>query len=108
MRATAKREELESAWRQRLARFAECGQTVKAFCRDESVSEFRFYHWRRRLQCPASPRGADVPTGGTAFVDLGTIAATDTPVEPGTPAGQANLTIRLDLPGGIVLTIARS
>ena len=108
MRATAKREELESAWRQRLARFAQCGQTVKAFCREESVSEFRFYHWRRRLQRPTSPRGTDVPTGGAAFVDLGTIAATDTHIEPGTAAGQANLRIRLDLPGGIVLTIARS
>ncbi|WP_434718020.1 hypothetical protein P5W98_07445 [Paraburkholderia sp. A1BS-2L] len=108
MKAAAKREEVELAWRQRLARFAECGQTVRAFCREESVSEFRFYHWRRRLQRPASPRGAEVLTGGSAFVDLGTIAAADTSVEPGTPAGQANLTIRLDLPGGIVLTIARS
>jgi hypothetical protein len=108
MKATAKREEVESAWRQRLARFAECGQTVRAFCREESVSEFRFYHWRRRLQRPVSPCVADVSSAGTAFVDLGTVAATDTHIKPGTPAGTANLTIRLDLPGGIVLTIARN
>lgn len=108
MKAAAKREEVELAWRQRLARFAQRGLTVRAFCREESVSEFRFYHWRRRLQGPVSPCGVDASAGGSAFVDLGTIAATDTNVLPGTPAGQANLTIRLDLPGGIVLTIARS
>ncbi len=34
MKATAKREEVESVWRQRLARFAERGQTVRAFCRE--------------------------------------------------------------------------
>lgn len=108
MSATAKREELESTWRQRLARFAEREQTVRAFCREESVSEYRFYHWRRRLQRPASRRGADVPTTGASFVDLGTIAATDRHIKPGVPTGQANVTIRLDLPGGIVLTIAGS
>ena len=60
------REEVESAWRQRLARFAQSGQTVKAFCREESVSACSFYHWRRRLREPAAPCG----TGVASFVDL--------------------------------------
>ncbi|WP_421048212.1 IS66 family insertion sequence element accessory protein TnpA [Paraburkholderia sp. A1RI-2L] len=67
MKAAAKREEVELAWRQRLARFAERGLTVRAFCREESVSEFRFYHWRRRLQGLASPCGVDASAGDSAL-----------------------------------------
>ena len=44
------RAEVESAWRQRLSRFAQSGQTVKTFCHQESVSTCSFYHWRQRLQ----------------------------------------------------------
>lgn len=100
------REEQSEAWRQRLERFVQSGQTVKAFCQQESVSTWSLYHWRRRLQQPASPRSASA--GAAGFVDLGAITATDPRLEPSAPASAANLTIRLDLPGGIVLTIARS
>lgn len=99
------RAEVESAWRQRLSRFAQSGQTVKAFCHEESVSTCSFYHWRQRLQRPAAPCGGSVESA--AFVDLGAITGSGTRIESAAAAGAANLTIRLDLPGGIVLTIAR-
>lgn len=101
------RAEVESAWRQRLSRFAQSGQTVKTFCHEESVSTCSFYHWRRRLQQPAVPYGGGGGAEPAAFVDLGAITASGTRIESAAPTGLANLTIRLDLPGGIVLTIAR-
>jgi transposase-like protein len=106
MTASTRAEELELAWRQRLTRFAASGQAVKAFCRQEAVSAWSFHHWRRRLQQPAglSAAGADP----AAFVDLGAITTNDARSEPAAVVGAASLTIRLDLPGGILLTIARS
>lgn len=98
------RAEVESAWRQRLSRFARSGQTVKAFCHGESVSTCSFYQWRQRLQRPTLP---GVGAESAAFVDLGAIGTSGTRIEPGAAAGAANLTMRLELPGGIVLTIAR-
>ncbi len=97
------RVEVESAWRQRLSRFAQSGQTVKTFCHQESVSACSFYHWRRRLQEAAAPRG----TGVASFVDLGAVSSASPRIESAAAADAANLTIRLDLPGGIVVTIAR-
>ena len=99
------RAEVESAWRQRLSRFAQSGQTVKAFCHEESVSTCSFYHWRQRLQRPAVPCSGGAESA--AFVDLGAIATSGRRIESAAAAGAANLTIRLELPGGIVLTIAR-
>ena len=101
----SRRAEVESAWRQRLSRFAQSGQTVKTFCHQESVSACSFYHWRQRLQQPTAPR--DGGAESAAFVDLGAITASGTRIESAAATGVANLTIRLDLPGGIVLTIAR-
>ncbi|KVQ18757.1 IS66 family insertion sequence element accessory protein TnpA [Burkholderia ubonensis] len=100
------REEVESAWRQRLSRFAQSGQTIKAFCQRESVSVWSFYHWRRRLQEAAALCGTE--GAAEAFVDLGAVSSASPRVDAAAPTGAANLTIRLDLPGGIVLTIARS
>lgn len=97
------RGEVESVWRERLSRFTQSGQTVKTFCHQESVSAWSFYHWRRRLQEPAAPCG----TGVAGFVDLGAVSSASPRIESAAAADVANLTIRLDLPGGIVVTIAR-
>ncbi|MFL9998840.1 hypothetical protein PQR34_46660 [Paraburkholderia sediminicola] len=105
MTLSARQEGLESAWRQRLTRFAQSGLTIKAFCQQESVSVWSFYHWRRRMQEPAAPCGTD--TAAAAFVDLGAVTSASPRVEAAAPAGAANLTVRLDLPCGVVLTIAR-
>jgi hypothetical protein len=105
MTETARQRGSAWAWRQRLARFARSGQTIKAFCEQESVSTFSFYHWRRRLQQSAAESVSPAPP---SFVDLGPVtaagAAANAPVED---RGAGDLAIRLDLPGGIVLTITR-
>lgn len=99
------REQAESVWRQRLWRFAQGTQTIKVFCQQESVSVWSFYYWRRRLQEPVAPSGTGA--SAPAFVDLGALSSASPREEAGAATGAANLTIRLDFPGGIVLTIAR-
>ena len=39
----------EATWRRRLARQADSGQSVRAWCREHRVTETAFYWWRREL-----------------------------------------------------------
>lgn len=39
----------EAAWRRRLVRHADSGQTVRAWCRRHRVKEAAFHWWRREL-----------------------------------------------------------
>lgn len=100
----------EVAWRSRLFRQAQSGKTIAAFCRDESVSTASFHIWRSKL-ATASGHAAN-PTQPAAFIDLGTIANTSgvtSMVHPpaSVPTPTAGIDIRIDLGGGIVLTITR-
>ena len=73
----------ETAWRNRLARYAASKQTVEAFCRREAVAVGTFYGWRARLRArdgpgprPAPVDGAQAPQTAPAlspppFLDLG-------------------------------------
>lgn len=45
----------ESVWRERLARFASSGLTVKAFCEREGVAPSNFHAWKRRLGSEPEP-----------------------------------------------------
>jgi hypothetical protein len=106
----------ETAWRNRLARFAAAKQTVEAFCRNEAVSVASFYGWRTRLrnsqgEALAAPRALAV-AATSPFIDLGSIShrATSTTASIDTQVAHhepASINIRLDLGGGMVLHIAR-
>lgn len=54
----------EAAWRRRLARHAESGQSVRGWCRRHRVTETSFHWWRRELarrdaeQPPSARHGA--------------------------------------------------
>ena len=92
------------AWRETLARFAESGLSVRAFCVREGISDSSLNRWRQRLhdsaaRRPAAKQGAMVARGG--FVDLGTLS---------TPAGASKserIELRLDLGGGLMLHLVR-
>ena len=47
----------EAAWRRRLARHAESGQSIRGWCRRHRVKEAAFHWWRREL----SRRDAEQP-----------------------------------------------
>lgn len=44
-----KQTERRKLWRQRVAQQKSSGQTVRAFCRENKLSECSFYQWRRQL-----------------------------------------------------------
>jgi transposase-like protein len=86
-------------WRAHIAQQAGSGKSVAAFCREQGIATQTFYWWRSQLtrqEAGAAPRlAAAIP-----FLDLGAM--------PAATQGDGSLSIRLDLPGGITLTIARS
>lgn len=106
----------ETAWRNRLARYAGSTLTVEAFCQREAVSVASFYLWRTRLRnshgkALTAPRIVPV-AAASPFIDLGSVShraisttaigdAHDVHRQP------AAINIRLDLGGGMVLHIGR-
>lgn len=103
--------ERESAWRDRLTRYASSGQGVEAFCKSESVSTASFYGWRSKLRVmDARSAGGSAPS---PFIDLGPIDAA--PLSSRTaalnkaPHGErrGSMEVRLDLGEGVLLTITR-
>ena len=106
----------ETAWRNRLARFAAAKLTVEAFCQSEAVSVASFYLWRTRLR-DSRGKSLTAPRAGpmaaaSSFIDLGSVrhraisptASTNPPVPHHEPSA---INIRLELGGGMVLHIAR-
>ena len=79
--------------------YAASGKSVAAFCRKQGLASPTFYWWRNRLarqECGVTSR----PDAAFPFLDLGAM--------PAATQGNGSLSIRLDLSGGITLTIARS
>jgi hypothetical protein len=103
----------KAAWRALIARQAISGETIEAFCRAQGVSRSSFERWRGLLSPATSAPGVsphsvahhnDRPavserSAEHCFIDAGEIGLGGNGVEP--------LEIRLELGGGIVLTIRR-
>jgi hypothetical protein len=97
----------EAARRSRLQRHAQSGKSIAAFCRDEAVSTASFHIWRAKLA--AADGHLAQPA---AFIDLGAIkdtAAVTSIAHPpqSAPVPASGIDVRIDLGGGIVLTITR-
>lgn len=100
---------------------AASGKSIAAFCRSEDISQANFYAWRTKLRGGAI--GLTVPSADSAFIDLGALSqpavdpdithlptpATATATFASTPRAVVNSSIelRIDLGGGLVLTIKR-
>ena len=80
----------ERIWRERLARYRRCGETVADFCEREGVSTPTFYAWKRRLGS-GSVNGPAARRAAPLFVPLSLGA-----VAPG---------VRIVLPGGAVVEL---
>lgn len=98
----------ERAWRELFKRFDSAGLTVEAFCQREGLSRSSFNRWRSRL--PMQPRTAaaatvtgvsDVRRPSVPFVDLGLLGGAST------AASVSGVELRLDLGGGLSLTLVR-
>jgi transposase-like protein len=94
--SSPKQAERRELWRQRIAEQKNCGQTVRAFCREHELSEHSFYQWRRKLdsggeqavrfalvETPA-PTGAASPRQGQLELVLNSGERLLIPAEAGT------------------------
>ena len=101
----------EAAWRSRLLRQAQSGKSIAAFCRDEATSTTSFHIWRSKLA--AADIHAAQPATPAAFIDLGVIETVcDASMEYSPTAARApvptpGIEVRIELGGGVVLTITR-
>jgi sigma54-dependent transcription regulator len=101
----------EATWRNHLARHAASGKSIAAFCRDEAISQANFHVWRTKLANGANEHAAR-PAPQATFIDLGAVnsavgsRATERAPAPA-PLAIPSIDIRIDLGGGVVLTIAR-
>ena len=50
MRGQRADETTQAQWRTRIAEAARSGRSIRAFCREQGVTEGQFYAWRRRLR----------------------------------------------------------
>ena len=101
-----------AAWRSRLARYAAGTLSVEAFCRGEALSTWSFYKWRARLRGldASGVRARQAVAESASFIDLGAVAAPVAGMAATAGAATAapgNIAVRLDLGGGMVLTIVR-
>ena len=107
----------ETVWRERLTRQAASKQTVEAFCRREVVPVGTFYGWRARLRArdiggaqatPTPPARLPLP-----FLDLGLVnSSAASAAMPGSDdaaahCAHADIEVRVELGGGVVLHIVR-
>jgi len=89
-------------WRERVAKFADSGLTVRAFCAREGISIWSFNRWRSRLAGVDAASASAQRNGATAsdsFVALGTLS--------GPRSQPERFELRLDLGGGITLHLVR-
>ena len=89
----------ESTWRELFARQAASGQSVLEFCRAERLNPGVFRRWRSMLNGDGKVVNAKPRTrtkGMAPFIDIG---AVDT--------GRSRYEVRLELGGGMILSIAR-
>ncbi len=90
----------EATWREIFARHVSSGLSVLEFCRAEKINPGVFRRWRSVLndgvrgeQGKARPKAKVV----APFIDIGAVGA-----------GASRMEVRLELGGGVILTIARS
>jgi hypothetical protein len=81
----------ERIWRERLARYRRCAETVADFCEREGVSTPTFYAWKRRLTGASADKGGAVKRSAPLFV----------PISVGAVAAG----VRIVLPGGAVVEL---
>lgn len=118
----------EQAWRELFARFDASGQSIEEFCSRHGIGRSSFGRWRARLRgtsavsssavCAASSGASVQAAAGLAapLIEVGSLVQALTrqaPQPAGSAASQstqgapAALELRLELGGGLVLTLVR-
>jgi len=88
--------EKERLWRQLLAEQADSGLTIKAFCQERGLQQYTFQFWKRRIRLLDNGRD-DKKLDAVSFVPVTVI--------PSKTIANSTPTIRIALPGSIVVEI---
>lgn len=88
----------EQSWRDLIRRQAQSGQSIRAFCAKESISEANFHWWRmeltrRKAEAKAESSAERQERSIPGFVP---VAVTSHPPHPG---------IEIELPGGTIVRV---
>jgi putative transposase len=89
----------DATWREIFARHASSGVSVLEFCRAEGINPGVFRRWRLMLSGRIrgeKSKARPVAKAIAPFIDIGAVGA-----------GQSRTEVRLELGGGVVLTVAR-
>jgi len=89
----------EATWRELFVRQVSSGMSVLEFCRAEKINPGVFRRWRSMLNGGIAAKetaSRTVPKAVTPFIDIGAVGAAPSRME-----------VRLELGGGVVLTVAR-
>lgn len=87
----------ESIWRELLAQHARSGASVEEFCRTEGLNLAVFRRWRGRLTGQGQKvKARSVAKVAAPFIDIGAMGA-----------GRPRFEVRLELGGGMILSIGR-
>jgi putative transposase len=90
----------EATWREIFARHVSSGMSLLEFCRAEGINPGVFRRWRSMLNGDDTKgkktQARAVAKAITPFIDIGAVGA-----------GQSRMEVRLELGGGVVLTVAR-
>lgn len=102
MKGTVSGQDKQTLWSERIRQQAGSSLSAAAFCREQGISENSFYWWKARLGQRKEKR-ADIgaANAATGFIDLGAVRSASGKVCDG------GVEIRLELPGGVVLTIVK-
>ena len=76
--------------------YAEGSGSVRAFCRDQGITESSFYVWRRKLADASAGAKGCAAAAGPAFVPVGVVGPSDVP---------SAATIDVLLPSGVQLRV---
>jgi putative transposase len=90
----------EATWREIFARHVSSGMSVLEFCRAEGINPGVFRRWRSMLNGDgmqgAKTQARAAAKAVTPFIDIGAVGA-----------DRSRMEVRLELGGGVVLTVAR-
>jgi putative transposase len=90
----------EATWREIFARHVSSGMSLLEFCRAEGINPGVFRRWRSMLNGDdlkgKKIQARIVAKPVTPFIDIGAVAA-----------DRSRMEVRLELGGGVVLTVAR-
>ncbi|WP_434782908.1 IS66 family insertion sequence element accessory protein TnpA [Ferrovum myxofaciens] len=87
-------------WQGFVSEFLTGGQDCKSFCRDKGLNPSRLIRWQGVFRNEISPAISQMQPVG--FLDLGTLPAPEPQPRTGI------LELKLDLGGGVVLTLTRN